>query len=169
MTELRDRRTADGPTRVDYTGAVYGSLLAASVIIGASPGEHPAPPPSLVAVLLATGLVFWLAHVYARLTGDRVRGIEWRWTEIRSVGAAEWPLVQAAFPPAAMACAGWLLGLADATTAWLALLVALAGQVGWGMAASFHVGARTGWVLASGLVNLLLGLIIIALKVLLSH
>ncbi|MFI0448925.1 hypothetical protein [Actinomadura sp. 6N118] len=127
------------------------------------------PAPLLVALLLATGLVFWLAHVYARLTGDRARGKAWRWAEIRSVGAADWPLVQAAFPPAAMVCAGWLLGLADATTAWLALLVALACQAGWGMAASLQAGARAGMVVASALVNLFLGLIIVALKVILSH
>ena len=64
---------------------------------------------------------------------------------------------------------GVATGLADATTTWLALLVALAGQVGWGVVATRRMGARPALVLVTGLVNLLLGLIIIALKVLLSH
>ncbi|WP_433466259.1 hypothetical protein [Spirillospora sp. CA-128828] len=167
MRALRDR--AGAPARADYSDAVYGSLLAASVIAGTGSGDHPIPARSLVALLLATGLVFWLAHVYARLTGDRARGAAWEWTEIRAVGSAEWPLVQAAFPPAAVACAGWLLELADATTAWLALLAALAGQVGWGVAASLQVGAPARTVVVSGLVNLFLGLAVVALKTLLSH
>ncbi|MGW0229436.1 hypothetical protein ACWDWO_14050 [Actinopolymorpha singaporensis] len=162
-------RAAGVPDRVDYAGAVYGSLLAASVIAGTSPGRHPVPAPALAILLLATGLVFWFAHVYARLIGDRAHGAVWSRAEIRSVGAAELPLVKASVPPAAMASVGWLLGLSDATTAWLALFVALAGQVGWGVVATRRMGARTELVLVTGLVNLLLGLIIIALKVLLSH
>ncbi|SFO19567.1 hypothetical protein [Actinomadura madurae] len=169
MRRLRDRPAAGIPARADYTDAVYGSLLAASVIAGTGSGDHPVAAPSLAILLLATGLVFWVAHVYARLAGDRLRGAAWGRAEIRSVGAAEWPLVQAAFPPAATALAGWLLGLADAATAWLALSVALAGQVGWGIAATLQAGGRGGLVAASALVNLLLGLTVVALKTLLSH
>ncbi|WP_119727738.1 hypothetical protein [Thermomonospora amylolytica] len=164
-----ERRTTGAPAHADYTGAVYGSLLAASVIAGTSPGRDPVPASALAILLLASGLVFWLAHVHARLAGDRARGAVWSRAEAVSVGAAEWPLVQAAVPPAAMAGAGWLLGLSDATTAWLALLVALAGQVGWSMAAARRMGARPRLVMLSGLINLLLGLVIVALKVLLSH
>ncbi|WP_207400949.1 hypothetical protein [Actinomadura roseirufa] len=153
----------------DYTGAVYGSLLAASVIAGTGPGAGAAPALSLALLLLATGLAFWTAHVYARLVGDRTRGAAWDWAELRSVGASERPLAEAAVPPAAAAFAGWILGLADSTIAWIALAVALAGQLGWGMAASLRVGARPPIVLMSGLVNLLLGLVIIALKVVMSH
>lgn len=65
-----DRRPA---SRTDYAGALYGSLLAASVIAAASAvGDHPRL--QLVVLLLVTGVVFWAAHVYAHLAGERQVG-----------------------------------------------------------------------------------------------
>lgn len=155
--------------RVNYAGAVYGSLLAGSVVAGTSPGKSPSPALALMVVLLATGLVFWLAHVYALIVGDHVRGGSKGWAEIRAVGRAEWPLVKAAVPPAAVAGAGWLAGLADGTTAWLCLLVAVLGQMGWAMVAAARIGASARYIVTSGMVNLLLGLIIMALKAVVAH
>jgi hypothetical protein len=156
--------------RTDYAGAVYGSMLAASVIAGTGPRQHPLPALGLMLLLVTTGLVFWLAHVYARLAGDRERGVALTRAEVRSVGAAEWPLVEAAFPPAAVAGLGWLLGLDNSVTAWAALAVAVAGQVGWAMVAAARAsGRRPAAVVTAGLVNLGLGLTIVALKALLTH
>jgi hypothetical protein len=69
--------TARGERRVErrahagYTGGVYGSMLAASVVIGAgSLGSFPRT--ELVLLLLLTGLVFWIAHVHAQLFGARL-------------------------------------------------------------------------------------------------
>lgn len=167
-----ERRGTAGPDdreRADYAGAVYGSLLAASVVVGASPRQEPVPAPTLVALLLATGLVFWLAHVYARLAGDRQYGLRTNWPEIRSVGRREWPLAQAAVPPAAAAFACWAAGLSDGAASWTALLVALGGQVGWTVAAGRRVDAGVRLIVVSGAVNLVLGLLIVALKVALAH
>ena len=43
--------------RLDATGAVYGSLLAASVIVGQSPLQETVPPVELAIILLAIGVV----------------------------------------------------------------------------------------------------------------
>ncbi|NKZ04261.1 hypothetical protein [Actinomadura latina] len=165
------RRTAelDDRERADYAGAVYGSLLAASVVVGASPRDEPAPAPTLVALLLATGLVFWLAHVYASLAGDRQHGLRMNGAEIRSAGRREWPLAQAAIPPAAAAAACRLADLSDAAASWTALFVALGGQVGWTLAAGRRAKAGVSLIVVSAVVNLLLGLLIVALKVMLTH
>ncbi|TMQ89858.1 hypothetical protein ETD83_38025 [Actinomadura soli] len=166
------RRAAAGPDdreRADYSGAVYGSLLAASVIVGASPRHDPAPAATVVALLFATGLVFWLAHVYASLVGDRQHGRRLDWPEIRSVGRREWPLAQAAVPPAAAAACCGLIGLSDATASWAALFVALGGQVGWTVAAGARAHAGGRLIVMSAVVSLLLGMIIVALKVILTH
>lgn len=165
------RRTAglDERERADYAGAVYGSLLAASVVVGASPRQEPASAPTLIALLLATGLVFWLAHVYASLAGDRQHGLRVNWPEIRSVGRREWPLAQAAVPPAAAAFACWAAGLSDGAAAWTALFTALGGQVGWTVAAWRRADAGVRLIVVSGMVNLALGLLIVALKVVLTH
>jgi hypothetical protein len=139
--------------RSDYTGAVYGSLLAASVIVGAGIRSNATPPGKLAVLVLATGVVFWLAHVYARLVGDPARG-PITGGRVRAVARHEWPLVEAAFPPAA---------------AWLALGLAVTGQVGWAMVGSRFAGGPWPVVVAAGAGNLVLGLLIVALKVALSH
>lgn len=120
-------------------------------------------------MLLATGLVFWLAHVYARLVGDRQRGARLDWVEMRLVGRREWPLVQAAIPPAAVAAVCAVIGLSDLAVVWSAFLAALAGQVIWAMIASAKANATTAVIVVSAVVNLVLGLIIVVLKVLIMH
>ncbi|MEU0218785.1 hypothetical protein ABZ281_28455, partial [Streptomyces sp. NPDC006265] len=66
----RGKRRAERRARADYTGGVYGSMLAASVVIGAgSLGSFPRA--ELVLLLLLTGVVFWIAHVHDRLTSPR--------------------------------------------------------------------------------------------------
>ena len=154
---------------VDYAGAVYGSLLAASVVAGSSPGGNAPAPVKLTVLLLATGIVFWLAHVYSQLIGDRMAGTLLTAREIRTVAAGEWPIVQASVPPAVAVSVGALAGLSDSGAAWLALLVALAGQLGWGLYAAVKAGA-SGWiVVVSGAVNLVLGVVIVLLKVVVTH
>src|SRR4029079_8006698 len=49
--------------RTDYRAAVYGSVLVAA-LLGALDAEH-ADPQAVVASLLATTFVFWIAHVWA--------------------------------------------------------------------------------------------------------
>lgn len=159
----------DKAVRADYTGAIYGSLLAASVVAGATPRRDPPDVALLIAYLLTTGMVFWLAHVYARLVGGRRRGTRLSWAEVRSVGRREWPLAEAAFPPAMVAAICWTIGLPDTAVAWATLCTALCGQVTWAVVASARAGAATVLVIGSAVVNLLLGLIIVVLKVFLAH
>ena len=168
-----DPPRAVGATRAnvsaDYTGAVYGSLLAASVVVGASPHQVAPRPVALIVLLLATGLVFWLAHVYAELFGDRMHGAALTFGEIRAVGAREWPIVEAAVPPAAAAAIAAVAGLSDSTVAWVALLVAIAGQLGWAIYAAAKAGASRQVIAISGLANLILGGLLVVLKVAVSH
>jgi hypothetical protein len=159
---------ADAAERRDYTGAVYGSLLAASVVVGAgSLGSFPRL--KLVLLLLCTGLVFWAAHVFSRLFGERIMYAPVGGKEIRRVCVAEWPLVKAAVPPAVAVAVSPLLGLGQEGTVWLALGVALAGQVGWATVAALRAGAAGRVVVAAGAVNLMLGLLILIVKVALTH
>jgi hypothetical protein len=64
---------------------------------------------------------------------------------------------------------GALLGLSNSGAAWLALLVAVAGQLGWALYAAARAGATRRVMIASGAVNLFLGLLIVLLKAALSH
>ena len=158
-----------GALRPDYSGAIYGSLLAASVVVGTAASGDYIRPWRLAALLVATGLVFWVAHAYARLVGDRIHHAALNRREIVSVGRREWPLLQTAFPPAAAALLTGLLGGSNGTAAWAALIVAIAAQVGWATLASVRSGANRPLILVTILVNMGLGLIIVFLKSALYH
>nr|WP_234388805.1 MULTISPECIES: hypothetical protein [Streptomyces] len=143
-------------------------MLAASVVIGAG-GLGSFPRLQLVLLLLVTGVVFWFAHVHAQLFGTRLaqqpldRRVVWQ------VCRDEWPIVNAAVPPAVAVAVSPLLGLDLAGTVWLALSVAVAGQVGWSVAAARRAGASAGMVAGTAAVNLLLGLLIVVFKILVTH
>ncbi|WP_051967498.1 hypothetical protein [Kitasatospora mediocidica] len=155
-------------TQTDYAGAVYGSLLAASVIVAASTAVE-FPRLETVVLLLVTGVVFWVAHVYARLAGERTVGQGLDWREIRRVGRGERSIVEAAVLPAVALAISPLLGLDLTSTAWFALAVAVAQQVSWAFLGALYAGASRRQASAEALVNLVLGLVIVAAKGALGH
>ncbi|MFF8260165.1 hypothetical protein [Streptomyces virginiae] len=153
--------------RGDYAGAVYGSLLAASVVVGAGTlGSYPRV--QLIALLLGTAVVFWAAHVFARHFGARLAG-RLSWRVVRRTAREERPIIEAAVPPAVAVAVSPLFDLGPQGIVWLALLVALAGQVGWATVAAQRAGASRRLMAVAGVVNLLLGLVIVLLKVALQH
>jgi hypothetical protein len=139
------------------------------VVVGAgSLGSFPRA--ELVLLLLLTGVVFWIAHVHAQLFGARLarRKALDRGTVLRAC-RDEWPIVDAAVPPAAAVALSPLLGLDVKGALWLALSVAVAGQVGWSVAAARRAGAPRRLMAVTALVNLVLGLLIITFKIVLKH
>jgi hypothetical protein len=159
-------------TGPNYSGAIYGSLLAGSVVVGAAAGaggDYHVGPMRLALLLVATGLVFWLAHAYAALVGDHIRPALLDRAAIRRVARHEWPLLQAALPPAVAALLMGLLGGSDAAAGWAALTVAIAAQVGWATVATRRAGAKGPLVFLTAVVNLILGLLIVMLKTALHH
>ncbi|QHC24698.1 hypothetical protein [Streptomyces sp. GS7] len=147
----------------NYAGAIYGSLLAASVVAGTAT-FGPFPRLGLLLLLLITGLVFWAAHVYALLVGDLLSYRHLTWAAIRHVAGHEWPIVQAAVLPAVAVAVSPLLRLDLEGTAWFALSVAVAEQIGWASTAAVRAGASLRVVVVSGAVNLVLGLVIVVAK-----
>lgn len=164
----RGTRRAERRARTDYTGAIYGSMLAASVVIGVgSLGSFPRT--ELVLLLLLTGVVFWVAHVHAQLFGARLAQQALDRRVVLRVCRDEWPIAQAAVPPAVAVAVSPLLGLDVEGALWLALCVAVAGQVGWSVAAARRAGASLRLIAVTASVNLLLGLLIISFKIVLTH
>ncbi|WP_373303507.1 hypothetical protein [Streptomyces cinnamoneus] len=156
------------PGRTDYAGAVYGSLLAASVVATAgTAGDFPRL--QLLALLLVTGVVFWVAHVYAQIAGERVVGRPIDRRELRRVARHEWSIAEAAVLPAVAVALSPVLGLDPSGTAWLALAVAVAQQVAWATLGAIRAGASHRMAVGEGVVNLLLGLVIVAAKAALGH
>lgn len=161
-------RRAGRRAHADYTGAVYGSMLAASVVIGAgSLGQFPRL--QLMVLLLLTGIVFWVGHVHAQLFGAHLARRSLDRPTILGVCREEWPIVKAAVPPALAVAVSPLLGLDVAGAVWLAVAVAVAGQVGWSAAGARQAGASWRLVSVTAAINLLLGLVIISFKLVLTH
>ncbi|MEY2245396.1 hypothetical protein [Streptomyces sp. BF23-18] len=152
--------------RTDYAGAIYGSILAASVVATAgTAGDYPRL--QAVVLLMVSGLVFWATHVYAQIAGERIVGQRWSLRQIRRIGTHEWSIVEAATLPAAAVALSAPFGTSVGTGLWIALGVAVAQQVMWACLGAVRAGASRGLVVAEGFVNLALGLIIVAAKVVL--
>ncbi len=144
----------------NLTSAVYGSVLAASVVVG-SGGSHSGW--ALAVILLVTGFVFWLAHVYAETVATVHGG--WHIGSIWRGMRHEWPLMFAAIPPAVAATASSIFAeLSPAGGAWLALGVAIFEQQTWALAAARRAGNRGPDLARTMLLNLGMGAIIVALK-----
>ena len=149
----------------DYTSAVYGSVLAATVIV--SSGYHRDPVP-LAVLLVVSGLVFWFAHVYAATVATVHGG--WRAPAVRTGLAEEWPVAAVAIPPAlaALIC-GWLAPNGAIVAVWAALVVALVEQQVWGVISARRAELE-GMVLARTFaLNIAVGLVIVSLKLWLPH
>jgi hypothetical protein len=110
-----------------------------------------------------------MAHSYARLVGARLHWTRLTWHEVRVVARHEWPLAGAAFPAAAVAVFGLLTGMPDRTTAWFCLGVAVAGQVGWAVAAAAAAGTSRQLIVSSAAVDLLMGSLIVVMKAAFAH
>ena len=136
---------------------------------GQAPLQENVPPVELAVILLATGAVFWLVHVYSRSVGATWR-IDGRPTA--SAGPEtmreESPIILAAIPPAArrarrrcdrQCVRGGVVGI----------LRRIAGQVVWVDDRSPRRRGIHEGVVARRRVNLGLGLVLVALKVVVSH
>jgi len=154
--------------RLDATGAVYGSLLAASVVVGQAPLQESVPSVELAVILLATGAVFWLVHVYARTLGHYVIDGRFHRHRLAHVMREESPIILAAIPPAVAALVVGAVSDASAA-AWWAFFVAIAGQVVWAIVAAREAGQPSIGIFLAAAVNLGLGLVLVALKVAISH
>jgi len=153
------------PVRRDYTSAIYGSVLAASVIVGAGSSRSPW---TLALIVLISNVIFWLAHVYAETVASVHGG--WGLSAIRRGLQHEWPMVAAAVPPAVAAVVGgWLFHDRPGTAAWVALITAAVELQVWGMAAARAVPLQGKALVRVSVLNLGLGLVVVILKLCVPH
>ena len=160
---LRSALTARG------TAGVYGELLTLSVVASISLEEDPGP--WLIAVTVAiTNIVFWTAHVHASLIAEWTHdGGRPGWGQAGHRMKGEFPLFMACVPTLiVLALSG--VGLYRVETAvWLSLIlgIALLGAWGIGIARIARLGVTGAFTVAG--INIVLGLVIVVLKVSVSH
>jgi hypothetical protein len=150
----------------DVAGAIYGLILATSVI--AVSARYKSDNAAVTAVTVAvTATVFWLAHVYAGvLAYARERKRMPSRPDVRAILDEEWPMVQAGILPTAVLVLGPLGILPDDRAHTLAILACLLELGGTGLFVARAAGARGMVALLSGAVSLSFGVVLIVLKAL---
>lgn len=137
----------------------------AGVLATTSPDNDPNVADAAFYVV-ATVVVFWLAHAWALTLGHRAAGSHPSRRELRHGLAREWPLVQSAvLPLAAMALAS-LAGASDESAIDIALWTCVAVLVGWGVVIARREQASRWRTIGTALACGALGAVMIALNAL---
>lgn len=148
------------------TEALYGLILAASVI-AVSRDYEPENAGRVAVNVLVTGIVFWLAHVYARVLATslahrrRLSG-----AEVREALRHDWPLVEVTLPVLGILALGVLGVLSDRVAILVATLVVLGELAAAGGYAARMRGARWLGTVAFAAIAVALGGVVIVLKLL---
>jgi hypothetical protein len=153
-------------TTGSLTEAIYGLILATSVI--AVSREYDSSNAGLIGVtVFVTGLVFWLAHVYARvLAGSISRQRMLGRAEVRDVLRHDWPLVEATLPLLVILGLGALDLVPDRAAILAATLAALVELAAAGAYAARSSGAGLPGMAFSAVVAVILGSAVVLLKAL---
>lgn len=153
-------------TAGSVTEGIYGLILAVSVI--AVSREYESTNAGTIAVtVLVTGVVFWLAHVYARILSRSMAGDRWPTrAETREVLRHDWPLVEVTIPLVLVLLLGVVDVLRDETAILLAVLGALLELAASGAYAARSSGAGVPMTILSAAVAVALGGAVVLLKVL---
>jgi hypothetical protein len=150
-------------------GFIYGTIIVLAVLVaGARAYPHDA---GLIAALVAvTSVVFWLAHVYAHSLGHSVaRDEHLSLAELRHIARREGAIVEAALPPLGALVLGAVGLLSTRAAVWLAFSLGLAVLAVQGVVfARVERLGRLG-TLAVVCANLGLGVLLVGLKLLVSH
>ena len=164
MSAARRWRPLVAGTTGSVTEAIYGLILATSVIAVSS--EYASSNAGLVGVtVLVTGVVFWLAHVYARvLAGSITEHRAPSRSDVREAVRHDWPLVEVTVPLLLVLALGVLDVLADKTAILAATLTVLAELAGAGAYAARASGAGLPGTVASALIAVTLGGVVVLLK-----
>jgi hypothetical protein len=150
-------------------GYVYGTIVVLAVIV-AGAKAYPREPGHVAILVVVTTLVFWLAHVYSHALAHSVsRDEHLSFAEVRNIARHEAAIVEAAALPLAPLLLGALGILSARTAGWTALGVGLAVLGTEGLV--FARAERLRPLATFGVValNLGLGLVLVALKVIVTH
>ena len=170
MTTVERIRAKRLPSRVvgrrapNLVGAIEGTIVATAVVAGLS--ESNSSLARACWILVATGVFFWVAHVYADLLAARIKGQHrMKRDDVTHVMSREWPLLQSSFLLALPLAIGTLGVLSRDTALSLATLVGVGALVGWGILFARREGHGVAGIVGAATMNAAVGLLIIGFKV----
>jgi hypothetical protein len=150
-------------------GFIYGTIVVLAVVV-AGARAYPHEAGHIAALVGVTSVALWLAHVYAHGLGHSVaRNEHLTLAELGHIARREGSIVEAAVPPVAALLLGALGILSTGAAVWLAFAFGLVVLAAEGVA--FARVERLGLLgtLAIVAVNLSLGVVLIALKLIVTH
>lgn len=151
-------------TPENVAGAIYGLILGSS-IIAASGADHSREPGLVEIYLCVTAVVFYLAHVYAKVIGGWIEGRAPTPRAVRMELQRESPMIGAQLLPALVLLAG-VLGLVPAAAAITAALGLALGEVLLAVLYAVQRAEATAWqAVLSGLVAIGFAAVVVLLKV----
>ena len=111
-------------TPASIAGTVYGTIVVMGVVTAGAGSAHGTW--ELIAIVVSTVLVLWVAHVYAHGLGEAIgRGRRLDRAEFVSVARRELAIPLAAVAPTAALALGAFGLFADGTALWLAMAIGL--------------------------------------------
>jgi hypothetical protein len=150
-------------------GFIYGTIVVLAVVV-AGAKAYPESAGHIVVLVVVTSLVLWLAHVYAHGLAQTVaRAERLSLAELRRIAGRERSIAEAALPPVGALLLGALGLVSTEVAVWTALALGLVVLAVQGIAVARI--ERLGWLGTLALVaaNLGLGLLMIGLKLLVTH
>lgn len=153
-----------GKRAPNLAGAIYGTIVATAVVASIDAKTDESAWRAFW-LLLASGVFFWAAHVYAYLLADRIQGHHrTRREDIGRVMSREWPLLQSSVPLAVPLTLGGLGILSTDAALGLATFVGVATLVAWGVAFSRREGYGLAGIAGAASINAFVGMTIVGLE-----
>jgi hypothetical protein len=166
VNRARPRRTSIGDRLAGFT---YGTIIVLSVLV-AGARAFPDDAAQIAAVVVVTSVVFWLAHVYAHGLAHSVAHDEHlSVADLRRIARREGSIVEAAVPPLAALLLGAFGAVSTKAAVWIAFGLGLGVLAAQGVV--FARVERLRWPAALLVVaaNLSLGVVLVGLKLLVTH
>ena len=150
-------------------GYVYGTIVVLAVIV-AGVKAYPRDPGYVAVLVVVTTGVFWLAHVYSHALAHSVsRDEHLSFAELRNIGRHEAAIVEAAGLPLVPLLLGAVGILSASAAGWAAIGLGLAVLGTEGLVFARAERLRPLATLGVVALNLGLGLVLVALKVIVTH
>ena len=168
VTDQAHAHDGHGAGATDYAGAIYGSILATSLIGGLRQADVSSREITLE--VGATIIVFWLAHTWAAVAGERIHlGHGLLLHRVRALARHEWPIVEAGFVPVGALVLGWI-GILDATQATRVALFLGVGQLFiWGFVLGRRVYDTWRGAILAALGDGAVGVVLVLLEIWITH
>jgi hypothetical protein len=150
-------------------GFIYGTIVVLAVVVGGAKA-YPHDAGHIAALAGVTSFVFWLAHVYSHSLAHSVATDDHlSLAELRYIARREASLVAAALPPIAALLLGAFGLISTRAAVWIAFGLGLAVLAAQGIV--FARVERLGRLATLAVVaaNLGLGVVLVGLKLLVSH